>query len=65
MLIFLPNFNYLTKFTIKKIKETAITKLIAAYNILFFPVSLRRNLTPKIVIVRQTPSCIGKYELKI
>jgi hypothetical protein len=56
---------YLTKFNIKKIKEEAIIKLNAAYIIRFFPFSLIRNLIPKIVIVIQTPSCIGRYELKI
>jgi len=57
--------DYLTKFIIKKIKEIDIAKLNAEHIILFIPVSLRRNLIPKIVIVMQIPSCIGKYELKI
>jgi hypothetical protein len=49
----------------KKIKEIDIAKLNAQYTILFLPVSIRRNLSAKIAIVMQTPSCIGKYELKI
>jgi len=56
---------YLTKFIIKKINEIDIAKLIAEYNILLLPVSLRINLIPKIAIVIQTPNCIARYELKI
>jgi hypothetical protein len=63
-LIILFHITYLTKFIIKKISEIAIVKLTVEYNSLFFPLSLRINLNPKIAIVTQTPSCIGKYELK-
>lgn len=56
---------YFTKFIIKKIKEIDIVKLNAKYTNLFLPVSIIRNLSAKTAIVIQTPSCIGKYELKI
>lgn len=49
----------------KKINEIDIPKLNMKYTILFFPVSIARNLSANIIIVIQTPICTGKYELKI